>query len=96
MQYIIRRNKLDYEIAKFDDTSVPVSIYHINFRGCSCPSRSRSCKHTRILNVWKRAGSPLGAVYDDEANNIGSLFATSFKTKDFSKFSISESIRMSN
>lgn len=96
MQYIIRRNKYNYEIAKFDDSSSPISVYTINHGKCDCPAWGYSCKHTRILNQWIKAGSPVGKVYDDEANVIGSLFTTDFKTKDYSGFSIRESIRVSN
>ena len=96
MQYIIRRNEQHYEIAKFNDSSTPVSVYTIKYGKCDCPAWGYSCKHTRILNQWVKAGSPVGRVYDDEANVIGSLFTADFNTKEFSRFSIQESIRMSN
>ena len=73
-QYIIRRGKFNHEVAKFDDTDTPVEVYQFYARGCGCPARTRSCKHARILGKWKRAGTPEGVVYDDDAQAIGNIF----------------------
>tara|TARA_Y100000034_G_C6792697_1_gene355032 strand:+ start:107 stop:355 length:249 start_codon:yes stop_codon:yes gene_type:complete len=77
-QYIVRKGKYNYEIAKFNDTDTPIDIYSFYLKGCSCPARSRSCKHTRIVNTWKRAGFPEGDVYNDNAEKIGNIFTFSF------------------
>jgi len=79
-QYIIRRGKFNYEVAKFDDTDTPLEIYQFYSRGCGCPARTRSCKHTRILNKWKRAGTPKGMVYNDDGQAIGNIFNFSIST----------------
>jgi hypothetical protein len=72
-QYMVRKGKIGYEIAKFDDTDTPVDVYTVGHRGCSCPARSRSCKHVKILKAWLKT-SEEGVVYDDAANNIGNIF----------------------
>jgi hypothetical protein len=72
-QYLVRKGKINYEMAKFEDSDSPTAIYSFYERGCSCPSRSRSCKHHKILKEWKKAGEPLGVVYNDEAEIIGML-----------------------
>ena len=73
-QYIIRRGKFNDEVAKFDDTDTPLEVYQFYSRGCACPARTRSCKHTRILNKWRRAGRPEGMVYNDDGQAIGNIF----------------------
>lgn len=72
-QYVIRKNKIDYELAKFEDTDTPIDVYTVSNRGCNCPSRYKSCKHTKIVNTWKSSGEPIGVVYDDSADVIGRL-----------------------
>jgi hypothetical protein len=72
-QYLVRKGKFNYEIAKFDDSSSPTEVYLFSQRGCGCPARSKSCKHTRIVTAWTKAGRPVGAVYDDSANLINTL-----------------------
>lgn len=72
-QYIIRKNKVAYNLAKFDDSDTPVDVYTISDRGCNCPSRYRSCKHVKMLNEWKALGAIPGVVYDDELKIIGRL-----------------------
>jgi hypothetical protein len=72
-QYMVRKGKIGYEIAKFDDTDTPVDVYTVGYRGCSCPARSKSCKHVKILKAWLKT-SEEGVVYDDAANNIGNIF----------------------
>ena len=73
-QYIIRKGRLRYEVAKFDDSSTPLDIYSISDRWCNCPARSRICKHTRMVKAWQNNGSLLGEVYDDNLNVIGNIF----------------------
>ena len=73
-QYIARRGRYNYEIAKFDDTDSPLDIYHFTQRGCSCPAYVRSCKHNRILSKWKRTGEKNGEVYNDQAQLLGNIF----------------------
>ena len=76
-QYIVRKGKYNYEVAKFDDTDTPVEVYRFHARGCSCPARSKSCKHTKMLNAWRRAGSPEGVVYNDSIEEISNIFTCS-------------------
>mgnify|MGYP001156758556 FL=1 len=76
-QYIVRKGKYNYEVAKFDDTDTPVDVYRFHARGCSCPARSKSCKHTKMVNAWKRAGSPEGVVYNDSIEEISNIFTSS-------------------
>ena len=73
-QYLIRRGKFSNELAKFEDSDYPTDVYTIGDRGCSCPSRYRACKHTRIVAAWTKAGSPEGVVLDDDASIIGNIF----------------------
>mgnify|MGYP007077460183 CR=1 FL=1 len=73
-QYMVRKGKIGHEIAKFDDTDSPVDIYTITSRGCSCPARTRSCKHIRIVKAWEKAAKQLGLVFDDNAKVIGNIF----------------------
>lgn len=72
-EYLVRKGKIRYELAKFEDSDTPTAVYSFYERGCSCPSRNRSCKHTKILNTWKAANEPVGVVYNDEAEIIGRL-----------------------
>jgi hypothetical protein len=72
-QYMVRKGKIGYEIAKFDDTDTPVDVYTVGYRGCSCPARSKSCKHVKIIKAWLKTNEE-GVVYDDAANNIGNIF----------------------
>ena len=74
-EYLIRKGKQFYELAKFEDSCEPTAVYVFTSRGCSCPSRYRSCKHTKILNAWKQAGEIEGVVYDDSASVLGNIFA---------------------
>jgi hypothetical protein len=73
-QYLIRKGKLNYELAKFDDSADSIETYTIYNRKCSCPSRYSTCKHTKILAAWQQAEEPQGLVYDDKANVIGNVF----------------------
>jgi hypothetical protein len=72
-QYLVRKGKVNYELAKFDDSADVLEIYTYP-RGCNCPSRSKHCKHSKILTAWEKADKQLGLVFDDEANIIGNLF----------------------
>jgi hypothetical protein len=74
-QYLVRKGKLNYELAKFDDSADVLKVYTMYSRGCSCPSRARSCKHSKILTAWEKANKQPGLVFDDDANIIGNLFA---------------------
>ena len=86
-QYIIRKGKYNYEVAKFDDTDTPVDVYSFNTRGCSCPARRSSCKHTKMVNAWKRAGFPEGLVYDDNIKEISNIFTYTTITISISRSS---------
>ena len=73
-QYLLRKGQINYELAKFDDSADVLEIYTFYPRGCNCPSRSKHCKHSKILTAWEKADKQLGLVFDDEANIIGNLF----------------------
>jgi uncharacterized Zn finger protein len=73
-EYIVRKGKFSDEVAKFEESSYPIDVYTINTRGCSCPSRYRTCKHTKILKAWNKINNPVGVVFDDEANIVGNLW----------------------
>lgn len=73
-EYLLRKGKYFYELAKFEDSSEPISVYLFTSRGCSCPSRYRNCKHVKILNAWKQSGEVPGLVYNDSASVIGNIF----------------------
>ena len=72
-QYLLRKVKTKYELAKFEDSDSPTAVYSFTNRGCSCPASRHSCKHTKILSAWKALGEPSGYVFDDEAMHIGIL-----------------------
>ena len=72
-QYMVREGRYGHEVAKFDESNTSLDVYTINSRGCSCPARSRSCKHTRILTAWKKTNVE-GIVFDDNAQRIGNVF----------------------
>ena len=72
-QYVIRKGKLFYELAKFEDSDSPTALYVFTQRGCSCPAGRRGCKHNKILKAWQQAGEVAGFVYNDEATQIGTL-----------------------
>lgn len=74
-EYLLRkRNKITYEIARFDNSSSPINVYNIVSRKCSCPSRYANCKHVKLLKIWQENLEPFGVVYNDEGKQIGSLF----------------------
>ena len=73
-EYLVRRTKYAHEVTKFDDSSEPSGTYTIGGRGCNCPARTRSCKHIKIFKAWEKNGKPIGQIYDESANVIGSLF----------------------
>jgi hypothetical protein len=73
-EYLVRKGKLFYEMAKFEDYNEPTALYLFTKRGCSCPSRRRPCKHAKILDAWKAAGETPGAIYSEDAKLIGNLF----------------------
>lgn len=72
-QYIMRKGRLFYEIAKFEDSDSPTAVYLFTKRGCNCPASRNSCKHSKILKSWQQSGEILGAVYDDLGNHISTL-----------------------
>lgn len=72
-QYVLRKGKHFYELAKFEDSDAPTALYSFTKRGCTCPAGRRGCKHTKIMTSWKALGEPAGYVFDDEANHIGTL-----------------------
>lgn len=72
-QYLLRKGKRFYEIAKFEDSDSPVAVYSFTTRGCSCPAGRRSCKHTQILTAWKRAKEVPGMVFNDLAEHISTI-----------------------
>lgn len=72
-QYLLRKAKLTYELAKFEDSDAPTAVYRFSNRGCTCPAGRRSCKHVKIMNTWKALGEPVGYVFDDEAKHIGTI-----------------------
>lgn len=72
-QYILRKGKYFYEIAKFEDSDTPTALYVFTKRGCSCPAGRYSCKHTKILKTWQQAGEVAGQVYNDDCAHIASL-----------------------
>lgn len=75
-EYLLRKGSMFYEVAKFENSDSPTAVYRFTQRGCSCPAGRRGCKHTKIMKAWKSAGEPLGFVYDDEANHVGTLHVT--------------------
>jgi hypothetical protein len=72
-QYLLRKVKTIYELAKFEDSDSPTAVYSISNRGCTCPAGRRNCKHFAIKNAWKALGEPIGYVFDDDANHIGTV-----------------------
>ena len=73
-EYLVRRTKYAHEVTKFDDSSEPSGTYTITGRGCNCPARVRTCKHIKIFKTWENDGKPIGQIYDESANVLGSLF----------------------
>ena len=74
MYYVLRRTRYQYEITKFEDRSEPADTYTIYSDKCYCPARIKNCKHMRIFKQWQKDDMPLGTIYDNNANKIGSLF----------------------
>jgi len=66
-QYVVRKGKMFYELAKFEDSDSPTAVYFFTKRGCNCPAGRSNCKHFRILKEWQKTGSVVGSVYTDEA-----------------------------
>lgn len=73
-EYLLRKGKRFYEIAKFEDSDEPTAVYSFTTRGCSCPSWGRTCKHDSILKAWKKAGEVPGVVYNDKAQVVTQLY----------------------
>lgn len=72
-QYLIRSVNKDFQMAKFEDSDSPTDVYTLTNTKCTCPSRYSNCKHRKVLGAWKKQGMPVGAVYDDTAQLLGSL-----------------------
>lgn len=69
-EYYVRRGKHGAEVAKFSDSSAPIDVYTFNHRGCTCPARVKSCKHTRMVKEWENRGRPVGLVFNDSAEVV--------------------------
>jgi hypothetical protein len=72
-QYLLRKGTINYELAKFEDSDAPTALYSFTKRGCTCPAGRRGCKHVKIITTWKALGEPIGYVFNDEAQHIGTL-----------------------
>ena len=72
-EYLVRRVKYGYEVAKFEESSYPVGVYHVSGSRCFCPARTRSCKHIKIFKAWERNGSVSGEVYDEKGTLVNNL-----------------------
>lgn len=72
-QYILGKNAKNYQIAKFEDSRYPISVYSIYHNRCSCPARTASCKHVKLFKEWDKLGKPIGAVFDDSFSLIGNI-----------------------
>lgn len=75
-EYLLRKVKGHYSIAKFDSSDSPVDVYTFYPRGCSCPAGRRGCKHQKILKEWQKLKEQPGFVFNDEAVVIGVLAVT--------------------
>lgn len=73
-QYVLRKLKHSIELAKFEDTDRPIDVYSIANNNCNCPSRYKKCKHVKIATEWQKQNCPIGVVYDDSANTIGTIW----------------------
>lgn len=73
-EYLFRKGKFYDEVAKFEDYSEPTAVYLFTARGCSCPARVRTCKHTKLLKLWKQNGAVPGQVYNDSGEITANLF----------------------
>jgi len=71
-EYLLRKVSNNFEISKFEDTSLPTAVYKVSHNSCTCPS-TRLCKHIKILDKWKKAGSIFGEVYGDTTEKVGQL-----------------------
>ncbi len=72
--YVLRKGKFSYEIAKFEESSYPADVYRISDRKCYCPSRYNTCKHLKIFKSWESDNYSIGSVYNDQAKKVGELF----------------------
>jgi hypothetical protein len=73
-EYLFKKGLKYDQVAKFEDSKDPTAVYLFTARGCSCPARTRSCKHTKLLKLWKQNGEIPGEVYDDSGNILAHLF----------------------
>ena len=65
-----RKGKYTPEVAKFNESNQPIDVYSFSSRGCTCPARTRSCKHSRMIDEWESRGCPVGLIFDDNAEVI--------------------------
>ena len=72
--YLVRKGKFTYEVAKFEESNTPVGVYRITDSRCDCPARTRSCKHLSILKAWQSAGKVEGDILSDEAKIVNNIF----------------------
>jgi len=75
MYYIPRMGKHGYELAKFEDRSFPIEVYHTYDKRCDCPSFKRPCKHISIMKAWERDNRTPGNVYtiNEKVELVGNL-----------------------
>ena len=72
--YLVRKGKFTYEVAKFEESNTPVGVYRITSSRCDCPARTRKCKHISILKAWESAGKVEGSIISDDARVVGNIF----------------------
>ena len=49
---------------------VTLLMYSFSSRGCTCPARTRACKHSRMVKEWESRGRPVGLIFNDNAEVI--------------------------
>ena len=69
-EYYVRKGKYAPEVAKFNDSREPIDVYTFTSRGCTCPARTRACKHSRMVGKWESMGRPVGLVFNDSAEVV--------------------------
>ena len=69
-EYYVRKGKYAPEVAKFSDSREPLDVYTLTSRGCTCPARTRNCKHTRIVDRWELWVVHKDVVFNDSAEVV--------------------------
>ena len=69
-EYYVRKGKYAPEVAKFNESNQPLDVYSFTSRGCSCPARTKNCKHSRMVDKWESMGCPVGLIFNDSAEVI--------------------------